>query len=182
MPAGNIFQIGASGDVPSGGTNERPDAPSVGDLYYDTDTNELLYWDGSAWEEVGGGSEVLVEASAPAPADYEEGTLWWNSDASSAVLYVLYDDPTEGKRWVEASPMPSPPSVQGYPDLGDGDGTTLDTRYVKLAGSTMTGQLGLPGGGDDTEALQKQEVEGLIKTLDDGLDARYVDVNGEIDD
>ena len=30
-----------------------------------------------------------------------------------------------------------------------------------------------------SEALQKQEVEGLIKTLDDGLDARYVDVNGD---
>ena len=49
--------------------------------------------------------------------------------------------------------MPSPPTVDGYPNLGDGDGTTLDTRYVKLAGSTMTGQLGLPGGGSDERSV-----------------------------
>ena len=92
---------------------------------------------------------------------------------------MLYADPTEGKKWIEASPVPSVPTVDGYPNLSDGDGTTLDTRYVKVAGSTMIGQLGLPGGGSDTQALQKQEVEGLIKTLDDGLDARYVDIDGD---
>ena len=40
------------GEVPSGGTDDRPAGPNVGDLYYDTDINALLYWDGTTWREV----------------------------------------------------------------------------------------------------------------------------------
>ena len=40
-----------------------------------------------------------------------------------------------------------------------------DERYVELTGDVMTGQLGLPGGGGATEAIQKQEVETLISTI-----------------
>jgi len=41
---------------------------------------------------------------------------------------------------------------------GSGDGD-----YVQIIGDVMTGQLGLPGGGGNTEALQKQEIEALIE-------------------
>ena len=74
--AGNIIQLGAGGEVPSGDTDGRPDAPTVGELYYDTDEAALLYWDGSAWQEVGSGSQTLINTSAPNPDDYEAGTLW----------------------------------------------------------------------------------------------------------
>ena len=30
---GNIFELGSSGDIPNGGTDDRPDAPNVGELY-----------------------------------------------------------------------------------------------------------------------------------------------------
>ena len=43
---GNVFQIGAAGEVPSGGTTDRPGSPSVGDLYFDTDLDLLIYWNG----------------------------------------------------------------------------------------------------------------------------------------
>ena len=46
--------------------------------------------------------------------------------------------------WVEASPQPGPPENPGYPDdLEDGDGATLDERYVKTVGDNMTGNLTL---------------------------------------
>ena len=51
---GNIFELGASGDIPSGGTDDRPGAPGVGELYFDTTLNQLLYWDGTAWVPITG--------------------------------------------------------------------------------------------------------------------------------
>ena len=59
-----------------------------------------------------------------------------------------------------------------------GGGTDGDGRYLSLADdagdqtvqstgkTTFTGQVVLPGGGSDTEALQKQEVEALINASD----------------
>ena len=55
----------------------------------------------------------------------------------------------------------------------------FDSRYVEVGGDTMTGGLRLPGGGGDADALQKQEIEALITTLDNGLDGRYVEVSGD---
>ncbi len=49
--------------------------------------------------------------------------------------------------------------------------------YVNVTGDTMTGQLELPGGGGDTQALQKQEVEALIDTSITA--APYVEVAGD---
>ena len=98
----------------------------------------------------GTGSEIITQAITPNPDDYEAGTLWWNSDTESMALFVLYDDPSpdEGKKWIEASPTPGP--VPGYPgDLDDGKGATLDTRYVMVTGSDMSGDLTL--GGDKIE-------------------------------
>ena len=40
--------------VPSGDTDSRPDAPSKGDLFFDTTLNQLLYWDGTAWVPITG--------------------------------------------------------------------------------------------------------------------------------
>ena len=60
----NIIRIAgvgsiSSGDVPSGGSGDKPNAPSVGDLYFDTDLNILLYWNGNEWIEI---SPTLVAA------------------------------------------------------------------------------------------------------------------------
>ena len=48
-----IFEIGESGETPSGGTDERPTGPNLGDLYFDTDLEALLYWNGTEWVPVG---------------------------------------------------------------------------------------------------------------------------------
>ena len=44
---------GGSGEiqVPSGGTADRPDSPTVGDLFWDTTLDSLLVWDGSSWSQ-----------------------------------------------------------------------------------------------------------------------------------
>ena len=128
-----------SGGIPDGGTSERPANPSVGDLFFDTDLNIIVYWDGSNWQPVG--VNTIIQPTAPDPDKFPEGTLWWNSDAASLQLYVNYNDPAPdaGNKWIEASPMPDAPEVEGYPNLEDGDGTTIDARYVKKVGDNMTG-------------------------------------------
>ncbi len=45
-------------------------------------------------------------------------------------------------------------------------GTPLDDKYVEIAGDVMTGNLQLPGGGGNTAALQKQEIDALITAAD----------------
>ena len=40
------------GEVPSGGTGDRPTSPNTGEIFYDTTTGSLVYWDGSAWQEI----------------------------------------------------------------------------------------------------------------------------------
>ena len=45
-------------------------------------------------------------------------------------------------------------------------GSALDDFYVKIAGDSMTGNLLLPGGGGNTAALQKQEIDALITAGD----------------
>jgi hypothetical protein len=49
-------QVNVPGETPSGGTADRPNSPTVGDLFYDTDLNALIYWNGTSWVEVGSGA------------------------------------------------------------------------------------------------------------------------------
>lgn len=67
---------------------------------------------------------------------------------------------------------------EGYPNLDDGNGVSLDDRYVKVNGDIMVGQLTLPGGGGNVQAIQRQEVLALINGSDTGA-GLYVALNGD---
>ena len=147
---GNVFEIGRStaGEVPSGGTGDRPGSPNLGDIYYDTDLDILVYWNGSEWVEVGsGGSEVIVSPNPPAVDDLEEGTLWWNSDASDLSLYVLFNDadPDGGLKWIAASPNGGGGAVDGD------DFVKLDDKGAKQ--TIKSGGLGISDGTDENITL-----------------------------
>ena len=128
----------------------------------------------------GTGSVTLVEdgtLSAPEADDYPEGTLWFNSAEEDGNLYVLYDDPAPdaGKKWIQitgAGGSGSNDEEDVYVQL-NGDGTAqiitgsgglkVEGLIEAAGGVNVTGgQVVLPGGGSDTEALQKQEIEALI--------------------
>ena len=58
---GNVFELGR-GSTDSGGTGGRPTGPEIGDLYFDTDLEILLVWNGSEWEQITtGGDSLWVE-------------------------------------------------------------------------------------------------------------------------
>ena len=49
--SGQVFEIGVAGDVPTGDTPPSS-GNNNGDLFFDTGSNELKYWSGTAWETV----------------------------------------------------------------------------------------------------------------------------------
>jgi len=52
-PSGMIDLLSYGGGLNSG--NTPPTTPNIGDLWFDTGTNQIRYWDGSAWVAVGDG-------------------------------------------------------------------------------------------------------------------------------
>ena len=52
---GNVFELGngTPGETPSGGSGDRPTDPDTGDIFWDTDLEILLLWNGSEWIEIG---------------------------------------------------------------------------------------------------------------------------------
>ena len=80
-----VIPISAGG---SGGTDDRPQEPSIGDTFYDTDLNLLLVWNGSDWEPVGGGAvKVPAGPSTERPNPAEEGNLYFDTTIDTLMCY-----------------------------------------------------------------------------------------------
>ena len=88
-----------AGGVSSGGTGDRPGSPSTGDLFWDTDLNQLVIWNGTSWEPVGSGDTVTVPSgpSGNRPGDAEEGDLYFDTTINTLMVY-------SGGGWVSATP------------------------------------------------------------------------------
>ena len=62
LPGDNYDELDIqAGGVGSGGTAERPDDPSVGDLWWDTDLEILVIWNGSSWEPIAKEDEAILD-------------------------------------------------------------------------------------------------------------------------
>ena len=87
-----------AGGVGSGGTADRPDEPETGDLWYDTDLDILVIWNGSDWEPVGGSAvKVPSGPSADRPNPAEEGNLYYDNGINTLMVY-------HSGGWVPAAP------------------------------------------------------------------------------
>lgn len=90
-----VFEIGADAQVPNG--DDPPvDGNQPGDLFYDTSTDSLLYWNGTDWVPIAGSEALalndLSDVTAGSPTNgqvlsYDLGTTSWIpvSPASLAV-------------------------------------------------------------------------------------------------
>ena len=81
---GNVFELsGGDAQVP-GGNNPPGSGNQVGDLFFDTSTNTLLYWDGSQWVPIAGDealslddlSDVVVAGAVDGQVLAYNGTNW----------------------------------------------------------------------------------------------------------
>ncbi len=87
-----------AGGVGSGGTADRPSEPETGDLWYDTDLDILVIWNGNDWEPVGGSAvKVPSGPSANRPDPAEEGNLYYDNGINTLMVY-------HGGSWVPAAP------------------------------------------------------------------------------
>ena len=112
--ADEIFEIGAAGETPSGGTGDRPDGPALGDLYFDTDLNALLYWNGSEWVPVGQEAIALDDLSDVDTTGVTDG------------MVIVYDQASG--EWKPVSPASLAVDVDlKYVPNGDSDGTVTNS-------------------------------------------------------
>ena len=84
---------------------------TLGELWLDTTSTpqspgpKLKVWDGTQWINCMPYTYAtpLVSDAVPTLADYEDGTLWWNS--STGLMYILYNDGAT-RQWVQTSAAP----------------------------------------------------------------------------
>lgn len=79
-------------------SSTRPANPFEGQVIYETDTNNIRFWSGSAWESNKGG---IISSSAPTGA--AAGDIWYDSDDGRT--YIYYDDGSS-QQWVEFGAPP----------------------------------------------------------------------------
>ena len=91
-------QLDIASGVESGGTEDRPGNPETGDLFYDVTLNQLVVWNGSDWEPVGGSAvKVPSGPSADRPNPAEEGNLYYDNGIDTLMVY-------HDGGWVPAAP------------------------------------------------------------------------------
>jgi len=63
-------------------SSTRPGSPTEGQLIFETDTDQVLVYDGTAFVEIsgGGGGTVLFQNSQPDVSELETGALWIDSN------------------------------------------------------------------------------------------------------
>jgi hypothetical protein len=121
--AGQAVKVGpthvgavAPNATPAGGAGN-----SLGESWLDVSGAEpiLKIWDGSQWLASSSGGATVATGDV-APANPQEGDLWW--DSVSTTLYVWYAD-IDSAQWVQASPG------------GGGGGVSADAGNISTLGS-----------------------------------------------
>ena len=81
-------------NIPS--LSSAPGTAQEGDLYYNTSTDKVNFYNGSAWSEIGGGgagNTVYYQSSAPSSPN--TGDIWIDSDdATLADVYLTNTYPS----------------------------------------------------------------------------------------
>jgi hypothetical protein len=171
-----------------------PSPATIGDLWYNTTTGELLMWDGSAWIGVGGEGGGGATVSPTPPSSPITGDLWfnnttdvlsiWDGSAWVAVGGGIGEAPEDGTlygredgAWVAVPPAttvgPAPPSP---PQLGElwWNGASLNvwngTQWVNVTGSYLSLSGGTLTGpltlsGNATQPLQPVTLQQLTAGL-----------------
>ena len=165
---GNVFELGR-GSTDSGGSGDKPGSPEVGDLYYDTDLDVLLVWNGSEWETVGSVTsvngktgEVVLEASdvgALAPGD-DISEL--NNDAG----YLTSADLPDDTLWLQTTGAIYPKDLSNNVQVG---GTAADPN-ISLGASGSATFLGDVVVGEDPST--SADNNGLMFRASGGVIAR----------
>lgn len=162
--ADNIIRIGGAGSIGSGDTPSGPVPPStgneIGDIFFDTTLNSLVYWDGTSWVELSANenaAKIYVGTLAEINNDViastrRSGFLWWNTE--DGTLYVWYEDGNT-EQWVVA-----------VPSGGSGGG-----------GAAISSGPFLPNSGEENELFFNTTDGRLYIYYDDGSSQQWIDAS-----
>lgn len=95
------------------GANQPPRA-LTGQIWYDSGTGKIKYWNGARWRNTGG-----TEVAPTAPAGLSEGDLWWDNDDLQLHVYT-------GSEFILVGPQ----------DAGDGV-TQMQSRLIRDTEGTL---------------------------------------------
>lgn len=76
-----------------GSTAERPATVNAGVQYYNTDSNHLEFYNGTAWLPVGGLNRVTITSSTAAVS----GTAYWVDTSGGPITLTLPASPSSGE-------------------------------------------------------------------------------------
>ena len=97
---GNIFEVSGGGAQVPGGDTPPNNGNEIGDLFFDTTTNTLLYWDGTQWVPIAGDEAISLDDLADVSADgatggqiliYDDGSDEWVAE-NLELVYVPASD------------------------------------------------------------------------------------------
>ena len=147
---GNVFQVAGGGgaNVP-GGPTPPGSGNEIGDLFFDTTLNQLLYWDGSAWVPIAGDEvqnlDDLEDVTILNPQDNEllvwNGSNWENADPG----YLTEEEVTNILNGLNPDGTPNPGAEEyakltdikdGKLSIEDADGNVLGEFTANQDGDT----------------------------------------------
>lgn len=142
-----IYESNGTSNITTGTT--PPSSPVIGDVFVNTSTMAVLYWNGSAW--VNGTVDTTYYPfsiySASAPASPVIGQIWVNSTTSVAYVYT-------GSSWLALS----------------------DPNVVTLAGVQTVTNKTMDGGSNTFTNIPQSAVSGLATTISN-LSTTYSPLN-----
>jgi len=87
--------------------SSSPTNPTTGQLWYNTGTNVLSVWSGTAWLASSG---ALISGTTPGPAT-SQGALWFNSTTQQLFVW-------SGAAWIVTGPLGSPAGLDPAGNTG----------------------------------------------------------------
>jgi hypothetical protein len=71
-----------------------PGTAASGDIYYNSDSDTIRYYDGEAWNDVGTGAGGGITVSETAPSNPSQGDAWFKESTNTFYIY-------DGTYWIE---------------------------------------------------------------------------------
>ena len=145
-----------------------PSSPVTGQLYYDSGTNQLFWWDGSVWQSAKQGSTVPDATTGVKGIVQLAGDLAGTAALPQIAAGVITDAE------VNAANKDGVAGTAGMRTLGTGaqqaapGNHTLNSHPAPVAALPMNGQkiTGMADGTAATDAATKGQVDGIISGLD----------------
>ena len=151
---------------PNGGTNERPEAPKPGELYYNYDFKTIEFFDGYGWRQVDNttrsGRAVFMGGEAPSPTYALSGKNISYANISSLGNSNNFGDLSlNGKYGASGMSNSTRGVIAGGWNSSPGPGNQFDIEYITIAsegnaidwGENNTGGWGSTGSSSSTRGL-----------------------------